>query len=203
MSSEKFIDKSRLNVDNSTNAAAIASLVAAASIVGDGLHRHPSEFFAWGPQAIGLVVAAFSQWMQGTPSQETKLIKSVLQLDGETNAQIVRSAFRRVVGAGVVPGLDAPVPGDDVGRFGAPERRGDALVVDVHDYGDRGAVPPPAAQVAEEYFDRQRREGRRLPNIPIAGTSITPEQFAMDSMSGDSDDNSYSLPVQGGGEWQN
>jgi hypothetical protein len=202
--SDKFIDKSRLNVDNSTNAASIASLVAAASIVGDGLHRHPSEFFAWGPQAIGLVVAAFSQWMQGTPSQETKLIKSVLQLEGETNAQLVRSAFRRVVGAGVVPGLDAPVPGDDVGRFGAPERRGDAaLDVGVPDYDDRGAMPAPAARVAEDYFDRQRREGRRLPNIPIAGTDITPERFSEISMGGDSDDNSYSLPVQGGGEWQN
>jgi hypothetical protein len=42
-----------------------------------------------------------------------------------------------------------------------------------------------------------------LPNIPIAGTDITPERFSEISMSGDDDDNSYSLPVQGGGEWQN
>lgn len=194
--SEKFIDKSRLNVDNSTNAAAIASLVAAASIVGDGLHRHPSEFFAWGPQAIGLVVAAFSQWMQGSPSQETKLIKSVLQLDGETNAQIVRSAFRRVVGAGVAPGLDAPVPADNLGGLGATAGRRDAGLDVGGDYGD-GSAAPPAAQVAEDYFDRQRRDGRRLPNIPIAGTNITPEQFAMESMSGSEETGTFKEQ----GEW--
>lgn len=126
--SEQFIDKSRLNVNHSTNAAAIASLVAAVAIVADGLHRHPSEFFAWGMQAIGLVAGAFSQWLQGTPSQETKLIKSVLQLEGETNAQLVRSAINRIIGAGVVPGLDRhSVPGDDVDRYGAPTQRGNAL----------------------------------------------------------------------------
>jgi hypothetical protein len=197
--SEKFIDKSRLNVDNSTNAAAIASLVAAASIVGDGLHRHPSEFFAWGPQAIGLVVAAFSQWMQGSPSQETKLIKSVLQLEGETNAQLVRSAFRRVVGAGVVPGLDAPMQSDDLGGFGAAEGRGNAL--DAGDsYGDRGSGDFSGASIAPP--ENIRSQAWRAADIargrdPIEGTDIYPSQYIRESMTGDE----RSGVFKGQGEW--
>ena len=69
--------------------------------------------------------------------------------------------------------------------------RGDRLnaelldrMADGSDYGDRGALPAPAVRVAEDYFDRQRRNGRRLPNIPIAGTDITPERFSEISMGG-------------------
>jgi hypothetical protein len=65
---------------------------------------------------------------------------------------------------------------------------------------------PTPEQRASQYFSEQIASGRRLPNIPqspIEGTDITPMRFAMESMGGDDDDNSYSLPVQGGGEWQN
>lgn len=190
--SEQFIDKSRLNVNNSTNVAAIASLVAAVSIVGNGLHRHPSEFFAWGPEAIGLVAGAFSQWLQGTPSQETKLIKSVLQLEGETNAQLVRSAINRIIGAGVVPGLDRPpVVGDDVGRSGTSPRRSNAV-----------ASPQwiSSPESIEPNSDRAKSQAAYAADV-ARGRAASPQR--MNELLANSDGENTFSEIVGGGEWQN
>jgi hypothetical protein len=145
--------------------------------------------------------------MQGTPSGETKWIKSALQLEGETNAELIRSGIRRLVDTGAVPGLDAPVPGDDVGRFGAPERRGDAALDAGDNYGDRvtgdfstACIVPPENIRAQAWAAADIARGRN----PIEGTGIYPSQYVRESMAGDADDNSYSLPVQeGSGEWRN
>jgi hypothetical protein len=189
--SDKFIDKTRLNANRTTNATGLLSAASAIAAAWDGI-SHARSVAQWLPMvAIGMT-SAIAQWLQGEPTPATKLIANVLRLDeGRTNADFLRDVFDRVFASGVVPGLESPGAGDDVGGPRSAARRGNALdaelldrMADGSDYGDRGSMPAPAVRVAEDYFDRQRRNGRRLPNIPIAGTDITPERFSEISMGG-------------------
>ena len=75
------------------------------------------------------------------------------------------------------------------------------------DYGDRGidnlrnsSIAPPETIRSQAWRAADIARGKK----PIDGTDIYPSQYIRESMAGDADDNSYSLPVQeGSGEWRN
>lgn len=220
--SDKLINKSAINVNNTTNATGLLSALGAVSAGWDGI-MHDRPVGVWLPMVMMGLSGAVAQWLQGEPTPTTKLIANVLQLDGtKTNAELVRAGIRRVIGAGVVPGLDQPA-GDDynVESSGARTRRGDetlgahtleAIANDVANCDNRGAVRNPGAwNVAPETIppntDQARIAARRAADQvrgrTIDDLPIGPGEFSAWAQSGDFDDNSCSVPVEGVGEWQN
>lgn len=170
----KFLDKSQLSLDRTTNATGLLSLFGAITGAIDGI-SHGRPVMTWLPMVAMGLAGAIAQWMQGVPTQKTQLIGDILQLDGsKTNAEFIRNIMARIIAAGVVPGLEPPVDRGDVGGTRSPQRRGDAaLNADTLDriatesdganrVGSRPAVDPES--VTANYWARQG--DRRLPNVP-------------------------------------
>jgi hypothetical protein len=164
------------------------------------------------------LAGAIAQWMQGVPTQKTQLIGDILQLNGsKTNAEFIRGVMARIIAAGVVPGLEPAIDRVDVGGPRSPQRRGNALdaelldrMADGSDYSDRGGVSNntrmnqwiSAPESIPPNSDRAKAQAWYAVDV-AKGNAVAPDRFAEIAQSGDAEDNSYSLPVQGGGEWRN
>jgi hypothetical protein len=105
-----MINKSRIDQDQTTNSAAVVSILGAAIAAINGvIHHH--DLGDWLPTVLLGGAGGFSQWLQGTPSKRSQAVASVLQLDGSSsNANLVRSAIDRLLASGVVPGLGVSQP---------------------------------------------------------------------------------------------
>lgn len=95
----KFIDKSALNVNRTTNATGLLSAIAALGAVFEGI-SHDRPVWEWLPMFALGVSNAIAQWLQGTPSTQTKAIARLLNLEGDTNADLGISLVRRVADSG-------------------------------------------------------------------------------------------------------
>jgi len=168
----------RFNTDNSTNLALV--LLVAIELF-EKLTGHPIPSTT--KETLLEIFVGVGLWFTGKPPAATGRILKNFGLKND----LVNS---------VAGGRDDALAHDsmgavrdqyrDSGDVGLSAETLDRMASD-DNYGDRSALPVPAVRVAEDYFDRQRRNGRRLPNIPIAGTDITPEQFSEISMGGTED----------------
>lgn len=111
----KFIDKSQLNVDRTTNATGILAIVGAASAAYEGI-AHGTPIGVWLPAFVIGLSTAVAQWLQGTPSGQTKAIAKLLKLEGETNVDLGIDLVRRVADAGSID--RAPVVSADLDNVG-------------------------------------------------------------------------------------
>jgi hypothetical protein len=192
----QFINKAALNVDRATNASAIVQIGISISAIVGGMAQHLNPW-VYAPSAMMGLLSAFGQWLQGAPSSDTKLITKVLGLEGgRTNAELVGLAFRRIVSAGLVPGVDGnpAAPRDYVGRSGTSERRGNALngnramdsvgyVPDSLDHRGSGRMDVlGSSQITGESLNEQDRLGNEHPFFDYgrggsgdpAGASVAP-----------------------------
>lgn len=94
-----------IDIDLATNRAACFTLAGTLAIVVYGIvQRH--DLMEWLPNVLIGLMSAFSQTLQGKPSQKTQMLASILRLNGNaTNAELLRSAIDRLLSSGVVPGL--------------------------------------------------------------------------------------------------
>lgn len=179
---DKFIDKTRLDADNTTNVTGLVSAIGAITGAIDGI-SHGRPVGVWLPMVFVGLSGAIAQWLQGSPSQGTKLISSILRLEeAPTNAVLLRNIFDRILDSGAVPG--AAVVGDV-----SPEterRRSDVLDPIPHwgghvpEWSD-GGTPTRLDIRAQAHRAADIARGRS----PIEGTDMYPSQFTVLSQPGD------------------
>lgn len=208
----------RFNTDNSTNAALA---VMAAIEIFEKLSGHPIPIDA--KATLLEIFVGVGLWFTGKPSPTTG---KILQHLGLKNDLVNDVAGDR--GGNYFPGVGTSGPTPDLERFGATPRRGneqfggttprggnaglnadtlEAIANDVGDYGTRRPSRNPVAWVsASESIppnsDRAKAAAAYAADVAM-GRAASPEQMNEFLAGGDDDDNSYSTPVQGGGEWQN
>lgn len=187
----KFLDKSQLPLNRTTNATGLLSAIGAITGAIDGI-TGDRPVMTWLPVVMMGFAGAIAQWLQGVPTQKTQLIGDILQLNGsKTNAEFIRGVMARIIAAGVVPGLGTAVDRGDVGGPRSPQRRGDAaLNAELLDglaassnYVDRGSLPAPAARVAR-YWEERPPELPVVGSPTIDGTNMSGVEFAVRSASG-------------------
>jgi hypothetical protein len=190
----------KINTNNSTNAALVAM---GAIELFEKLTQHPI------PQETKVtlleIFLGVGLWFTGKPSSATHRILNHLGLNngldtsGGDGGDVSDRANLR--GNPVDTAHRQSADYGDVGlNAGTLER-----IADGGDYGDRGDRPArlPSVSSPEVISAAWRQADIARGRSPIEGTDIYPSQFARESMAGDADDNSYSMPVQGGDKWQN
>jgi hypothetical protein len=144
----ELINRSAINVDRATNRSALATLGAgiAAAIAGVNTHQ---PIWEWLPIVAMAVMSAFSQYLQGGPSKNMQMVQRILDIEGGTNADIIRGGITRLAG---------DRGGDRVGRddlvFRQSERGLDAP--DVSDHPHRPTVNLGNVSVPEWSHDAPR-----------------------------------------------
>ena len=178
--SDKFIDKTRLNANRTTNATGLLSAASAIAAAWDGI-ANARSVAQWLPMvAIGMT-SAIAQWLQGEPTPATKLIANVLRLDeGRTNAEFLRDVFDRIFASGVVPGVGSANEGSELNAALLDRMANDG------NYGDRGIdnlrnIAPPEIIRSQAWRAADIARGRP----PIDDTDIYPSEYAVRSVSGD------------------
>lgn len=95
--SDRFIDKSRLDINRTTNATGVVTAVTALM----GAYEAATSgvpIKVWGPMTIGGLLSAFAQWLQGSPSAETKAIAKAIGLNNRgNNRDLISSIVDRAV----------------------------------------------------------------------------------------------------------
>jgi hypothetical protein len=152
---------------------------------------------------IPMIVTSFAT---GSKDDRMKLMQQQLDRLGLTEGDKKAAAGMVQIGLNQLAhrvGLQVlPYDSDgDVGlNAGTLER-----IADGGDYVDRGPRPDrlPSVSSPEVISEAWRQADIARGRSPIEGTNVYPSQYIRDSLAGDANDNSYSMPVQGGDEWQN
>ncbi len=176
----KFVDKTQLNVNHTTNATGLLSVFGVLGTIVYGVANHKAVG-DWLPTVFIGAAGAIAQWLQGIPTPATKLIASVLHLDeSRTNAEMLRNIFRRIISTGVVPGLEQ--------SSAMNADAADVMQVDAVDTPRiTSRLPVSSPENISMAWDEARRLKREfgLPQIPSAELDM----WRNFNESGDDDDN--------------
>lgn len=146
----ELINRSAINVDQATNRSALATLGAgiAAAIAGVNTHQ---PIWEWLPIVAMAVMSAFSQYLQGGPSKNMQMVQRILDIEGGTNADIIRGGITRLAG---------DRGSDRVGRDDCPDAQsyglGELSAPDVRDLPHRPTVNLGNVSVPEWSHDAPR-----------------------------------------------
>lgn len=209
MAGDRFIDKSRLNIDRTTNATAIVTLGAAFTALWQGVQSHNLGEVA---VAIGLCHGAFAQWLQGSPSSETKAIFNLLGLEAGSNRDIIRNFVDRATavrgGGNINPALsdrrvgqyastdgrsggvndrDWDFNGDPLNDVDRHQPSGPSIIALPADCANFGRINLPPESINAKRAAAWRAADQARGRAPIEGTSITPAEYAVLSQAGDDD----------------
>jgi hypothetical protein len=174
----KFVDKTQLNVNHTTNATGLLSVFGVLGTIVYGVANHKAVG-DWLPTVFIGAAGAIAQWLQGIPTPTTKLIASVLHLDeSRTNAEMLWEVFRRIISTGIVPGLEqsSSVLNADT----AKEMQVD--MVDSPRPASRLSVSNPEV-ISEAWRQADIARGRK----PIEGTDMYPSEYVRGVMAGNFD----------------
>ena len=127
----KLINRSAIDVDRATNRSALATLGAGLAAAISGVNTH-QPIWEWLPIVAMAVMSAFSQYLQGGPSKNMQMVQRILDIEGGTNADIIRGGISRLAG---------DRGGDRVGRDDLAFRQPGPGVVDAPDVRDRPHRP--------------------------------------------------------------
>ena len=183
----ELINRSAINVDQATNRSALATLGAgiAAAIAGVNTHQ---PIWEWLPIVAMAVMSAFSQYLQGGPSKNMQMVQRILDIEGGTNADIIRGGITRLAG---------DRGSDRVGRDGL-----------VDEQSSRGLNAPDAR-------DRNHRPIVNLGNVSVPEWSTDAPLAPIDpavktwleqtqaGLAAQNDGKTEGFSRLGGGEWSN
>ena len=164
-----FVNKEELNTNRTTNATGLLSAFGGLFAVVEGI-THGQPAWVWVPTLCVSLSGAISQWLQGTPSTETKLIARVLDLKpGMTNADLAHSLVSRFI----KPSAASTATPDGPYAYDRPP----------------AMVPTPAPpEVISQAWGEADRLRAKFAEAPIEGArGMTPSQYAAYSMADEED----------------